>query len=59
MKTKIKKGFDAVAYMRQQRDRISKDIANMTFEQIKQYLAQGKSEERIIPSPRNTGYKTE
>jgi hypothetical protein len=50
MKTKIKKDFDAVEYMRQQRDRISNDIANMTFEQIKQYLAQGKAEERIIPS---------
>ena len=50
MKTKTKKGFDAVGYMRQQRDRISNDIANMTYEQIKQYLAKGKSEERIIPS---------
>ena len=50
MKTKIKEGFDAVGYMRQQRDRISNDIANMTFEQLKQYLAKGKNEERIIPS---------
>jgi len=50
MKTKTKKVFDAVEYMRQQRDRISNDIANMTYEQIKQYLAKGKSEERIIPS---------
>lgn len=49
MKTKNKKRFDAVGFMRQQRDRISKDIANMTYEQIKQYFAQGKSEERIIP----------
>ena len=50
MKTKTKKRFDSVGFMRQERDRISKDIANMTFEQIKQYFAQGKSEERIIPS---------
>lgn len=50
MKTKNNKEFDAVGFMRQQRDRISKDIANMTFEQIKQYLAAGRAEERIIPS---------
>jgi len=50
MKTRIKKGFDAVEYMRQQRERISADISNMTYEQIKQYLAKGKAEERIIPS---------
>ncbi len=42
MATKItpaKKDFDAVAFMRQQRDRISKDIANMDFEAIKEYFA--------------------
>jgi hypothetical protein len=37
--TPIKRGFDAVAFMRKQRDRISKDIANMDFEQIKEYFA--------------------
>jgi hypothetical protein len=37
--TSIKKGFDAVAFMRKQRDKISKDIANMNFEEIKEYFA--------------------
>lgn len=36
---KIKKEFDAVAFMRKQRDRISKDISNMDFEEIKEYFA--------------------
>ncbi len=35
---KIEKGFDAVAFMRKQRDKISKDIANMDFEEIKEYF---------------------
>jgi hypothetical protein len=35
----MKKRFDAVAFMRKQRDRISKDIAKMDFAQIKQYFA--------------------
>ncbi len=34
----IEKGFDAVAFMRKQRDRISKDISNMDFEEIKEYF---------------------
>ncbi|MBK8808208.1 MAG: hypothetical protein IPO21_16915 [Bacteroidales bacterium] len=50
MKTKIEKTFDAVEFMRQQRDAISKDIANMTYEQLKQYFAKSKTDERIIPS---------
>jgi hypothetical protein len=36
---KIEKGFDAVAFMRKQRDKISKDIANMDFEEIKEYFS--------------------
>lgn len=39
-KTKsVKKEFDSVAFMRQQRDKISKDIANLNFEEIKAYFA--------------------
>ena len=37
--TTIKKDFDAVDFMRKQRDRISKDIADMDFEQIKEYFS--------------------
>lgn len=36
---KIEKGFDAVAFMRKQRDKISKDIANMNVEEIKEYFS--------------------
>jgi len=42
MKTKekaAKKDFDAVGFMRKQRDKISKDIADMSFEEIKEYFA--------------------
>jgi hypothetical protein len=45
-KTTIKRGFDAVAFMRKQRDRISKDIANMDFEQIKEYFAKKRTLKR-------------
>jgi hypothetical protein len=39
---KIEEGFDAVAFMRKQRDQISKDIANMDFEEIKDYFSKRK-----------------
>lgn len=47
MKTIIKKDFDAVKYMRQERERISKDISEMTHEQIKEYFLKRRSKERI------------
>jgi len=47
MKTIIKKDFDAVKYMRQERDRISKEIADMTHEQIKEYFSKKRTKERI------------
>ena len=37
MKTKIKKDFDAVRFMRQSRDKISMEIADLDFDQIKAY----------------------
>jgi hypothetical protein len=43
---KIEKGFDAVAFMRKQRDKISKDIANMDFEEIKEYFSKKKKGKR-------------
>jgi len=50
MKTIVKKEFDAVKFMRQQRDRISKETADMTFEQLKDYLKKNRPSERIVPS---------
>lgn len=47
MKTTIEKEFDAVKYMRQERDRINKLISNMTHEQIKEYFAKKRSKARI------------
>ena len=47
MKTKNKKEFDAVKYMRQERDRISKEISEMTHEQIKEYFAKRRGKERV------------
>jgi hypothetical protein len=47
MKTITEKDFDAVKYMRQERDRISSEISNMTHEQIKEYFTKRRSKERI------------
>jgi len=43
---KIEKGFDAVAFMRKQRDKISKDISNMDFEEIKEYFTKKRTTRR-------------
>ena len=43
---KIEKGFDAVAFMRKQRDKISKDISNMDFEEIKEYFSKKRTAKR-------------
>lgn len=42
MKTKevAKKEFDAVKFMRETRDKISLDIQNMNFEELKKYYEQ-------------------
>jgi hypothetical protein len=49
MTTKNKKDFDAVEFMRQQRDKISQDITGMDYKQIKEYLAKKRGKERILP----------
>ena len=51
MKTKeIKtKDFDAVEFMRQVRDKISNDIADLSKEQIVEYFKKNRPKERIIP----------
>ena len=50
MKTMIEKDFDAVKFMRQARDKISKDIADMDYKQIKEYFKRRRKGERILPS---------
>ena len=42
MKTKeiVKKDFDAVKFMRDTRDKISLEIQNMNFEELKKYYEQ-------------------
>lgn len=49
MKTKTKKDFDAVEFMRKKRNDISKDIADMDYKQIKEYFTKKKKKERILP----------
>ncbi len=56
MKTKKKK-FDAVKSMRQIRDRMSKEIMNMTFEEEKEYIrkilsSKNEKSESIKSSPK-------
>lgn len=50
MKAKNKKEFDAVEFMRQTRDKISQEIADLDFEQIKEYFAKKRQKIRIVPS---------
>jgi len=47
---KTEKGFDAVAFMRKQRDRISKDISKMDFEEIKEYFSKKRKSKGTITS---------
>ena len=51
MKTKknIIKDFDAVKYMRNIRDQISREIAELSTEQIVEYFKKKQSETRLLP----------
>jgi len=51
-KSKIKKEFDAVQFMREQRDRISAEICNLSQEQILEYFKNRIPRERITPTIR-------
>ena len=46
--TKIKKAFDAVDMMRSIREKISKEIQGMTFEQEKEYLKKRTEKYRAV-----------
>ncbi len=45
-----KKDFDAVKFMREVRGKISKEIADLSHEQIKEYFSKKNLSERIMPS---------
>jgi hypothetical protein len=49
MKT-IEKTFDAVQFMRQQRDKLSKQLSQMTKEEILAYFKKRSSEAAVKPS---------
>jgi hypothetical protein len=48
-KEKLEKEFDAVQFMRQQRDRINAEICDLTTEQIFEYFKKRVPKERILP----------
>jgi c-di-AMP phosphodiesterase-like protein len=49
MKT-TEKTFDAVKFMREQRDRLTKKLAKMTKEEISEYFKKRKTQTTIKPS---------
>ena len=49
MKTTIKKTFDAVNYMREQRDKLSEKLSKMTKEEIVEYFKLKKLENSVKP----------
>jgi hypothetical protein len=49
MKT-IEKEFDAVVFMRQQRDKLSKKLSKMTKAEVIEYFKRRKSEMTVKPS---------
>lgn len=50
MKTKTKKGFDAVKYMREQRNKLSAELNKMSKEEIIAYFKKIRSESHVKPS---------
>jgi len=50
MKTTTKKTFDAVKFMRTQRDKLSNILSKMTKEEIIEYFKRKKLENSIKPS---------
>ncbi len=50
MKTTTEKKFDAVKYMRQQRDKLSEKLSKMTKREVVEYFKEQKSKTAIRPS---------
>jgi hypothetical protein len=49
METTIKKTFDAVKFMREQRQRLSEKLAKMTKDEIIEYFKKKKTENSVKP----------
>jgi len=49
METTIKKTFDAVEFMREQRKRLSENLSKMTKEEIIEYFKKKKLENSVKP----------
>ena len=50
MKTTIEKTFDAVRFMREQRDKLSSKLSKMTKEEVVEYFKHKKLENSTKPS---------
>lgn len=51
MKTKPQtKDFDSVKFMRQERDRIAKELSKMSPEEVVEYFKKNQPKERVKPS---------
>lgn len=50
METKNKKDFDAVKFMREQRDKLSAELNKMSKEEIIAYFKKIRSQSRVKPS---------
>ena len=50
MKKINSKEFNAVNFMRKVRDKISKDIEDLNYKEIKEYFVQNRPNIRIIPN---------
>lgn len=47
---RLSDGFDAVKFMREQRERITKEIMNLSPEEIVKYFKQHQPKERVKPN---------
>lgn len=50
MKTTTEKSFDAVKFMREQREKLSEKLSKMTKEEIVEYFKKRKQKDSIKPS---------
>ena len=50
METKVEKDFDAVQFAREQKDRLSAELAEMTKEEIVAYFKKVRSESKVKPN---------
>jgi len=58
MKT-TEKTFDAVKFMRQERDKLSEKLSKMTTEELIEYFNKRKSQTTTKPSAQNMGFTSD